>query len=85
MVDRNAPPLPPGEANRLFLTSDQAIRARQDSLPSESIDLEKSPREIAQEILQRRLGEDRALDRRAEARQGDREQALEEHYRERVY
>jgi hypothetical protein len=79
------PRVPPGEFNRLYTTSDQAIRASIDSLPAKAPDREKSPREIAQEILQPRLGEGRAAGRRAEARQGDRERALEKHYRERSY
>jgi hypothetical protein len=57
MIDRNEPLLPPGEFNRLYTTSDQAIQASVDSLPAKAPDREKSPREIAQEILQRRLGE----------------------------
>ena len=85
MVDRNEPPLPPGKFNRLYPMSDQAIRARTDSLPSESPDREKTSLEIAQDILSRRLAEDRSADRRAEARQGERERVLEEHYRERGY
>lgn len=85
MIDRNEPLLPPGEFNRLYTTSDQAIRASVDSLPAKAPDREKSPREIAQEILQRRLGEDRAADCGAEARQSDRERALEKYYRERSY
>ena len=50
------PRVPPGEFNRLYTTSDQAIRASIDSLPAKAPDRERSPREIAQEILQRRLG-----------------------------
>ena len=83
MVDRNEPPLLPGEFNRLYPTSDQALRSASDSQASPNRD--KTSREIAQDILARRLAEDRAADRRAEGRQGDRDRALEEFYRERGY
>jgi hypothetical protein len=83
MVDRTALPLAGDEARRLHERQTRDGMYAADAYPNP--DRAKSSREIAREILDRRMAEDRSADRRAEARLGDRERALEEHYRERGY